>query len=202
LPRGRHKLAADEVRSSQHERLLRAIVECVAVHGYEATTVPMVVAEARVSPNAFYDRFADKADCFLAACDEAAGELLTELVAQTTEPDWIAALRNGTRVYLNWWQERPAFARAYLVSLPTLGERAFEQRERVYAMFRAMFTDLARRARAEQPDLPPLSPLIPRVLVAAITELVAEEVRAGRTEQLSELADELTRLTSRMLADR
>jgi hypothetical protein len=87
------------------------------------------------------------------------------------------------------------------VSLPTLGERAFEQRERVYAMFRAMFTDLGHRARAEQPDLPPLSPLIPRVLVAAITELVAQEVRAGRTERLTELADELARLTIRLLAD-
>ena len=87
-----------------------------------------------------------------------------------------------------------------LVSLPTVGERAIEQRERVYGMFRAMFADLGRRARAEQPQLPPLSRLIPRVLVAAITELVAEEVRAGRAEQLPELADELTRLTIGLLA--
>ena len=63
------------------------------------------------------------------------------------------------------------------------GERTLEQRDRTYAMYQAMFADLARRARAEQPDLPPLSPLVPRVLVLAITELVAEEVRAGRTEQ-------------------
>jgi hypothetical protein len=68
-------------------------------------------------------------------------------------------------------------------------------------MYRAMFADLARRARAEQPDLPPLSPLVPRVLVLAITDLVAEEVRAGHIEQLHELQDDIAQLAIRLLAD-
>ena len=76
LPRGRHKLAAEAVRNSQRARIVRAMLECVGRDGYEATTVPQVVATARVSRNAFYEFFADKADCFIAACDEAAQELL------------------------------------------------------------------------------------------------------------------------------
>jgi AcrR family transcriptional regulator len=201
LPRGRHKLTPGTVRTSQRERLLRAMVECVAHHGFEAATVPMVVATARVSSNAFYDFFTDKADCFLAACDEVAGEMLAQLVALTEEPDWIQAMHKGAGLYLSWWQQRPAFARAYLLSLQSAGERTLEQRDRTYAMFRAMFVDLGRRARAEQPDLPPLSPLIPRVLVLAITELVAEEVRAGRSQSLTDLQGELARLAIRLLAD-
>jgi AcrR family transcriptional regulator len=201
LPRGRHKLPADTVRSSQRERLLRAVVECVAEHGFEGTTVPMVVATARVSPNAFYDFFADKTDCFLTACDDVASELLSALVALTTEPDWLQALTKGMGIYLGWWSGRPAFARAYLLSLRTAGERADEQRERTYTLFREMFADLGRRARAEQPELPPLSPLAPRALVVAITEIVADEVRAGRTEQLDQLHPEITRLAIRLLAD-
>ncbi|HUE25801.1 MAG TPA: TetR/AcrR family transcriptional regulator [Solirubrobacteraceae bacterium] len=201
LPRGRHKLAADAVRSSQRERLQRAMLECVAEYGFEATTVSAVVASARVSSNAFYEFFTDKADCFLAACDEVAGELLSELLALTTEPNWIEAMRKGAGIYLRWWTERPAFARAYLLSLEAAGERAQEQRERTYELFRAMFADLGRRARAEQPELSPLSPLVPRVLVVAITELVAEEVRAGRGERLPELEDELARLAIKLLAD-
>jgi AcrR family transcriptional regulator len=189
------------VRASQRERLERSMVECVAEYGFEGTTVPMVVSAARVSSNAFYEFFTDKTDCFLAACDAVAGELLSELVALTSEPDWIQAMRKGARIYLRWWAERPAFARAYLLSLQSAGERADEQRERTYAMFRAMFTDLGRRARAEQPELPPLSPLVPRVLVLAITELVAEEVRAGRTARLEELAGEIARLAVKLLAD-
>ena len=53
LPRGRHKLGAEAVRASQRERLIRAMLETVAERGYEATTVPEVVARARVSRNAF-----------------------------------------------------------------------------------------------------------------------------------------------------
>jgi AcrR family transcriptional regulator len=177
------------------------MVECVAHYGFEDTTVPMVVATARVSSNAFYDFFPDKTDCFLAACDEVAGELLGELIALTAEPDWIRAMRKGSDRYLSWWQERPAFARAYLLSLQAAGERSREQRERTYAMYGAMFADLGRRARAEQPNLPPLSPLVPRLLVLGITDLVAEEVRAGRAERLSELRDEVAHLAIRLLAD-
>jgi hypothetical protein len=110
-------------------------------------------------------------------------------------------MRKGAGLYLRWWQERPAFARAYLLSLQAAGERTFEQRDRTYAMYEAMFADLGRRARAEQPDLPPLSPLVPRVLVLAITELVAEEVRAGRTESLTDLQSDLARLAIKLLAD-
>ena len=201
LPRGRHKLGPDEVRSSQRRRLERAILECVAEYGFEATTVPMVVAAARVSSNAFYELFADKVTCFLAACDGVAGELRSELVALAAEPDWIQATIKGVRQYLRSWAERPAFARTYLLSLQAAGDAAHDQRERTYAMFRSMFADLARRARAEQPELAPLSPIVPRVLVVAITELVADEVRAGRTERLGELEDDVAHLAIRLLAD-
>src|SRR3954449_6066659 len=81
LPRGRHALPAEEVRASQRERLLAAMLESVGEHGYAATTVPAVVAGARVSRNAFYELFDDKTDCFLALCDELAGQLLDALVA-------------------------------------------------------------------------------------------------------------------------
>jgi AcrR family transcriptional regulator len=201
LPRGRHKLPSATVRASQRDRLERAILELVAEHGFEGTTVPMVVKTARVSSNAFYDFFADKTECFVSACDGVARDLLGELVLMTSEPDWIRAMRRGTDTYLRWWQARPAFARAYLLSLPSAGGRALEQRERTYELFRAMFEDLGRRARTEQPDLPPLSPIVPRVLVVAITEIVAEEVRADRVARLAELEPEISRLAIRLLAD-
>jgi AcrR family transcriptional regulator len=177
------------------------MLECVARDGYEQTTVPHVVATARVSRNAFYEFFEDKADCFIAVCDETSQELLAELLELVAQPDWIEAMREGARRYLAWWQERPTVSRAYLLSLPTVGERAVRQRERHYAAFRAMFADLGRRARAEQPELGPLSDLVPRVLVLVITELVAEEVRAGRTAQLTDLSEEIALLAIRLLAD-
>lgn len=201
LPRGRHKLSPEVVRASQRERLVRAMVESVAERGYAATTVPEVVATARVSRNAFYDHFSDKTECFIAACDEEAGLLLDALLDFVSEPDWVEALRGGLRAYLAWWRDRPAFSRAYFLELPSAGPRAIEQRERAYERFREMWRALGARARAEQPELPPLRDIVPRVLTSAITELVAEEVREGRTERLDRLHGDLLELMVRLLAD-
>jgi AcrR family transcriptional regulator len=201
LPRGRHKLATEVVRASQRERLIRAMLETVAESGYEATTVPEVVARARVSRNAFYEFFADKTDCFIAACDEQATELLAALVAFGSEPDWVQMMRRGVGAYLHWWAERPAMSRAYFVGLPAAGDRAVAQRERAYGLFRGVFSEAGQRARSEQPGLPPLDEFVPRLLVLAITELVAEEVRAGRTERLPELEDRMVFTAIKLLAD-
>ena len=199
LPRGRHKLPLRVVRASQRERLLRAMLELVAAHGYAATTVPDVVAAAKVSRNAFYALFTDKTECFLALCDELAGEMLDEL-ARPAADDWRATLRAGTERYLRWWEERPAFSRTYFVELPSAGARAIEQRDRQYARFRELFDQLAAWARAQEPDLPPLHPLATRAFVLAVTELIAEEVRAGRVDVLTQLADDLFGLIVVLLA--
>jgi AcrR family transcriptional regulator len=202
LPRGRHKLATEVVRASQRERLIRAMLETVAEDGYESTTVPQVVARARVSRNAFYEFFADKPDCFIAACDEqVADELLGELLAAAAEPDWVRMMRRGVGAYLEWWASRPALSRAYFIGLPAAGERAIAQRERAYARFRRLFLAAGQRARSEQPGLAPFDEFTPRVLVLAITELVAEEVRAGRTGRLPELENRLAFTAIKLLAD-
>jgi AcrR family transcriptional regulator len=201
LPRGRHKLATDVVKSSQRERLLRAMVESVAAQGYDSTTVPAVVSAARVSRNAFYEFFEDKADCFLAALSEASEELLGELLSVASEPDWRQALSAGVGRYLRWWQTHPAIAKAYFTGLPRVGERGDAHRDRVFGGYEALFVELARRARNEQPQLEPLPPLAARALVYSITETVAYEIRSGHTESLPSLADDILELAVTLLAD-
>ena len=176
------------------------MLELVGQEGYAATTVPQVVARARVSRNAFYELFEDKLDCFLALSDELADEIL-QLVVDADAPDWISALRSGLRRYLDWWQERPAWTRAYLVELPAAGPPAVEQRDRQYARFVEMFDALAAWARAEQPDLPPLRALNTKMIVLGVTELLAEQVRRGRGDRLVELEGELMFWIVLMLAD-
>ena len=201
LPRGRHKLDPAEVRDSQRRRISRAMLEAVAEHGYEATTVAIVVAAARVSRNAFYAFFADKSDCFLTVCAELNDELLAAVLAAGAEGDWVRAVRRGTATYLDWWQRHAAFARAYFTGYAELGARAVEQRHAAYEPFVAMFAELGRLARAQQPELPPLEEIVPRVLVFSITELVADEIRAGRADRLTELEPKLASLIVRLLAD-
>jgi AcrR family transcriptional regulator len=163
--------------------------------------VPEVVARARVSRNSFYEHFEDKTACFLAALDEAAQEILDAMFALATEADWITMLRRGMREYLTTWRERPALCRAYFVELPFVGPRGTQQREHNFGQFELMFRVLGERAREEQPTLPPLSPLVPRLLVVGLTDIVGEAVRAGELESLDEREPELIELIVRLLAD-
>lgn len=201
LPRGRHKLSRSEVRDSQRARLVTAILELVGRQGYEATTVADVVASARVSRNAFYAQFTDLQDCFIAACDALGRDMLDALYERAEAPTWIDAVEAGLDAYLDAWASIPGFAFAYFVEFPTAGRRALDQRDRAYADFAAMFEALAARARAEQPELAPLRPFVPRILVTAITELIAQESRAGRGGSVADLRPELLHLIVLLLAD-
>jgi AcrR family transcriptional regulator len=174
----------------------------VAERGYAATTVPGVIAAARVSRNAFYAFFTDKADCFLALCMRDLDDVIeTVNAAAASRADWIDALRFSVKAYLKWWQDRPLFTRAYFMELPLVGERASDQRERGSARFEQMFRAMGARARREQPGLPPLPEAVPRLLVLANTEYIASEVRAGRVAGLTGTQDDLIFLDVKMLSD-
>ena len=64
LPRGR-------VTEIQRSRMLAATLEAVEAVGYGRMTVAQVIGRAKVSRKTFYDVFADREDCFLAAFDHA-----------------------------------------------------------------------------------------------------------------------------------
>jgi hypothetical protein len=82
-----------------------------------------------------------------------------------------------------------------------VGERAFEDRDRQYRRFGRVLGELARRARVEDPELPPLSALSLDAAVFTTTETVARYVREGRTNELGNLYDGLLQLLMRLLAD-
>jgi AcrR family transcriptional regulator len=199
LPRGRHKLSTEEVRSSQRERIIRAMLELVGERGYAATSVPDVVKAARVSRSGFYALFDDKLDCWMALLDELSRELFLSLADLRGAGDIDQAIDRGVRVYLSFWRERPLFARAYLVELPAAGEAAIAQREQQYRRFEELFAALASWAREEDPALPPLNPFAPYLVVGGITEIIAREVRAGRIDELEGLHGELAALVKSVL---
>jgi AcrR family transcriptional regulator len=188
------------VRASQRERILAAMLQCVGEEGYAATTVPKVVATARVSRNGFYALFDDKLHCFLALCDDMATDFLAELYAFGAEPDWKQALEQGMRAYLRFWTDQPEFSRAYLVELPSAGPRAWAQRDNQFKHFERIFDQLAARARKADPSLPPVRQLASRLLVLGITEVVALEVREGRLHRLESLHEELLALAIDILS--
>ena len=72
LPRRPRASLREELRASQRGRLICAIADAVAAEGYAATSVADVIALAGVSRRTFYEHFADKESCYLAAYDSGA----------------------------------------------------------------------------------------------------------------------------------
>ncbi|MEA2310879.1 MAG: hypothetical protein QOE28_847 [Solirubrobacteraceae bacterium] len=137
--------------------------------------------------------------CFLERCDQLGTELLETLYAYGSETDWRESVALGTSAYLRWWQERPAFAHAYLVELPAAGPRAVDQRDTRLQDFAAMWESLAARARVHDRELEPLNPLAADLLGRGITEMIATEVRRGRIDRLHELDEDLAGLVCGVL---
>jgi AcrR family transcriptional regulator len=69
LPHGPHRLERNEVVLHQRARIHGAMVEAIAQHGYERTSVKQVIGLAGVSRRSFYEQFANKQECFLATFD-------------------------------------------------------------------------------------------------------------------------------------
>jgi AcrR family transcriptional regulator len=193
LPRGTHGLDRDVVEASQRTRLLEAVGRAVAERGYAAATIDDVVRRAGVSKKTFYDHFADKQDCFLAAYEAASEELLRRVdEAQQTEDDWRDRTRAGIRAYLRWLAGDPALARVYLIEVAAAGPVALERRERLRDRYAELM--LERGAPRELPAE------IRHAVVAAADDVVVRHIRAHGAEGLPELEPVLLYLQTALLA--
>lgn len=192
LPRGRHAAAREVVLASQRGRLIEAMATCVAEHGYAATTVAQVVARAGVSRKTFYEHFADKRACFLAAW-EAGTELLLGEVVRAVEGvadprAFEPRVHAGVEAFLEVLALEPAFARSFLIEVLSVGEEALARRAAINARFAALFADAHAAARAAGADLPELPAWVFAASTGAASELVVEHVRTHGVSGLTDLA--------------
>jgi len=209
LPRGRHAAPRDVVRQTQRARMLDAMVQSVAEKGYARVAVADVVERAGVSRKTFYEQFANKEECFVAAYDDGVDRLLAAIDAAlaTLAPDWLAAARRAVEVYLDAMAASPAFARAFLIEALGAGPVALARRRAVQDRFAAQLEAVHRRARADIPEIPEVPPHTFRAAVGAVNELVTAHVLERGADTLPELTDaildvHLALLVGRELAQR
>lgn len=81
LPRGRHGIPADLVDAHQRRRLVAAMSEALAEHGYARVTAEQVSERAGVSSRTFYKHFGNLWECLLAAYEDAGRQLCAEIEA-------------------------------------------------------------------------------------------------------------------------
>ncbi|MCA1844333.1 MAG: TetR/AcrR family transcriptional regulator [Actinobacteria bacterium] len=196
LPSGRHGLTREAVEASQRGRLLDAMAQVVAEKGYAATTVADVVERAGVSRRTFYEQFADKEACFLAAYDVGLAVVLGRIgdaVETTRLPGWRERARAGVEAFLALLASEPAFARALQVEILTAGPAALERRTGMLVTFAGIWRNVHEAARAEEPALPALPDEVFTVLTAGLEELVRDGVRTGGTAALPDLAEPILR---------
>jgi AcrR family transcriptional regulator len=133
LPRGPHRLSREEVRASQRTRLLAAIVDLVGDLGYADTTITAIARQAGVSPNVFYEHYADREECFIAAYDAFTATIFERLgrvvPSAAAWDEFVYAMLDG---YFGLLEDEPKAARAFLIEVDGAGPRARARRRAVY----------------------------------------------------------------------
>ncbi|HET6448633.1 MAG TPA: helix-turn-helix domain-containing protein [Conexibacter sp.] len=200
LPRGRHAAAREVVLASQRGRLLEAMAQCVAERGYAATTVAHVIARAGVSRKTFYEHFADKRACFLAAWEVGTEILLDQVLAAGAEADgWRARLRAGADAFLEVLAAEPDFARSFMVEVLSVGEDALARREEIIERFADALGETHQQALAEGAQLSPVPRWALRAAAGAAWELTVEHLRTRGVDGLTELAPQIERVQLALL---
>jgi AcrR family transcriptional regulator len=203
LPRGRHAAPREVVARSQRDRLLIAMADAVAAKGYGNVAVADVIERAGVSRRTFYEHFANKEACFLAAYDAGVDTLLAaiEQAEAAAGGGMLERARAGTETYLTTLAANPAFAKTFLIEVLSAGPEALTRRDAVHARFARRIAD-AYRAIAADADLPTPPDYIYRAAVGAINELVADRLLRDGAEALPQLLGPVLDIELRLLTGR
>ena len=131
-PRARAALERERVAEIQRVRMLGAMVDLTRERGAERVTVAHVVARAGVSRRTFYEIFADREACLMAALDEAIEQIAAAVLpAYQRDRAWLGRIRAGLTAALKFFDEQPAVAALCVVDALGAGLAALERRARI-----------------------------------------------------------------------
>ena len=188
LPPGRHGLSRDAVSESQRQRLLNGVVDAVVEHGYNATTIAQLIEAAAVSRRTFYEHFADKEECFLAAYEMVVAHVRDSLREAGDLPAWPDRVRAELATLLRIFAADPTIARFLLLeSLAAGGE--------VAARHRASLRCIAELLRPAPPGTADeLAEAREQALVGGVSTLIVRRLKAGEASSLEDLLPDLHEL--------
>lgn len=192
MPPGRHLIPSDFVSQNQRERMLLATAELVAERGYQKTTIELIAKTSRVALVTFYEHFASKEECFLAAFDEsvaAAKEIFAELLDH--EQPWQEQISTGLEIFLEMVVKEQARAKLCIVEAQAAGSASL-------ARYQAMLESVAPKLR-EGREFNPRASRLPDGLEVAIAGgiawLVHQRLVADDVDHLKALLPEMLQVT-------
>jgi AcrR family transcriptional regulator len=189
-------------------RILWALAGCLAVKGYQATTIADIARAARVSKTVVYAHFRDKEQCLLELYSRATDRVLETVhaaQADAAQLPWRDRLRVVIAAYLDTLAGAPAVAWAALVEVQAAGRTALTLRRQVVDRYVDLLTGVAAELADQQPhEVRPVSRELVVAAVGGINELVLARVERGEADRLAEdagvAADVLTSLLERRRA--
>jgi AcrR family transcriptional regulator len=181
-------LIRGEVDEIQRSRVLAAMCEVVGEHGAGGATVSHVVARAGVSRRTFYELFADREDCFLAAFDLAVERAATRAMAGFATPGrWRERMRVALIALLRFFDEEPELGSLCVVHALGAGPQALRRRAVVVRALVGAVEEGGREARGGRVP----GRLIAEGVVGAVLGVLHARMAEGSRRPLTDLAGPL-----------
>lgn len=174
-------------KSTQRERLIAGMVAAAHRHGYAGATISQVISHAGVSRPTFYDYFADKENCFLAAHRVHSRLLVADIRRAVAAEPSERAVQTAIRRFIELAEEHPDRAGFLADATMAGGWRALDERDRMIGEIATVIE----HARAQTPPQTPTPDVPIRVVLGAVRWLVAPLLRRGEHD-LTALANDLT----------
>ncbi|MFL5898266.1 MAG: TetR/AcrR family transcriptional regulator [Solirubrobacterales bacterium] len=190
FPPGTRRLPPDLIKAIQRERLIIAMLDAVSELGYLGTNVQDVLDRAGISRPTFYEHFANKEDCFLAAFDTSAERLRKNLDAAIRKGGdvWRDRVRYGLEALLRFAMREPETARTMVVEARAASATAVRRRVELMDEFARCLDE---QARELLPDSGSPTPLTASGIVGGVESLLYSRLCKEEYEGLEGLLPSL-----------
>jgi AcrR family transcriptional regulator len=181
LPKGRHRLAAESVKSVQRERILHATAEAIRDKGYAALTVADIVVAAGLSRDVFYAHFHDKDEAFEQTVTLVFEQLVATMASAffDSSATWPEQVWQGLEAFFQFLEDDPSLGHFLFVG--TFAPPAYIERVNYLVLAFTLFLDNGYRYRPEAAELPRF---VGEAVVCAALEVVTFHVRHDRVGDL------------------
>jgi AcrR family transcriptional regulator len=182
---GHSRLAAPMSDEELRERLRSSVLNLAVVDDYHELSAPQIAEEAGVPIESFFELFASKEECFLAAFDDLSDELLRIAAdPDLVSGDWARAVRRVVGELLRLLAARPLYAHILVSEAPSACPEALARDCDLAQSIATLLTEGA-------PE-PARNKLAVEGVAGAIWHTIRCQVTSGQIHLLPALSDYLT----------
>ncbi|HEV7584631.1 MAG TPA: TetR/AcrR family transcriptional regulator [Solirubrobacteraceae bacterium] len=171
--------------AGERERLMDNALRLATVEDVRELSAPRIADEANLPVDAFFEHFESKDECYLAALDMLAQDLLRVTADEGLgSAEWPRAVRRATGELMLYLADRPHYARTIAAEALAAGPEAVRRNVELGRALARLLTDGA-------PGEPP-GALTVEGVGGAIWHMVRCQVASGRVQLLPALSDYLS----------